>query len=497
MNEKYFMGQDGFVWFVGVVENRNDPAKLGRVQVRCLGYHTEDLVDIPSADLPWAHVMMPVTDPSMQGLGTSPTFLVEGSWVVGFFRDIEKQQPVIMGSLPGYPQTAAEDNLVEEATDLEKLLAPGLAEKKPLKGFIDPNGKYPGTITHSNHTVKESDVSRLAQGLTSETHLSLQNRRANKWEKIPTATKPNLSTVSTTSKAETAGSFSEPDPKGLKVDASPYTSAEYPYNHVYESESGHLFEIDDTSGGERLLRQHKSGTYEEIVADGTKTVKVFGDNYELIAKGSNVFVKGGINLTCSGTKRERIDGDYILEVGGDFTRKIHKNEQVKIGATGGGNLEEEIIGNHGFNIANAMSGAIGVTGTGTAKDCDITIGGKETRTVGGTYDITSTDSYSVTSLTDIGLLAKNNLTTFSVAGTSISAGTSMTVKAATTLDIKSEAVGTMTFEGNSSVINLSGTSSTITAKNGSGTNIELTGHIHSQSADSAGDTQVNTTAPVA
>ena len=461
------MGLDGFVWFTGVVENRNDPAKLGRVQVRCLGYHTEDLIDIPSKDLPWAHVMMPVTDPSMQGLGNSPSFLTEGTWVVGFFRDaMEKQQPVIMGSLPGVPQVVADKT----------------------KGFNDPNGKYPGTITHSNHTIEESDVSRLAQGQTSETHLSLQNRRANKWEKIPTATKPNLSTVSTTSKAETLSTFSEPDPKGLKVDTSPYTSSNYPYNHVHESESGHISEIDDTPGGERLYRQHKSGTYEEIVADGSKTVKVFGDNYELTAGANNVFVKGNINLTCSGTKRERIDGDYILEVGGDFTRKIHKNEQVKIGATGGGNLEEEIIGNHGFNIANAMSGAIGVTGTGTAKDCDITIGGKETRSVGGTYDITAKDSYSVVSLNDVLVGASNNVTVSSVAGTSISAGTTMTVKAATTLDIKSEAVGTLLFSGNGS---------TVTANNGSGTAIELTGHVHSQGADSAGDTQTNTNAPVA
>ena len=467
MNENYFMGLDGFVWFTGVVENRNDPAKLGRVQVRCLGYHTEDLIDIPSKDLPWAHVMMPVTDPSMQGLGNSPSFLTEGTWVVGFFRDaMEKQQPVIMGSLPGVPASVADKT----------------------KGFNDPNGKYPGTITHSNHTIEESDVSRLAQGQTSETHLSLQNRRANKWEKIPTATKPNLSTVSTTSKAETLSTFSEPDPKGLKVDTSPYTSSNYPYNHVHESESGHISEIDDTPGGERLYRQHKSGTYEEIVADGTKTVKVFGDNYELTAGANNVFVKGNINLTCSGNKRERIDGDYILEVGGDFTRKIHKNEQVKIGATGGGNLEEEIIGNHGFNIANAMSGAIGVTGTGTAKDCDITIGGKETRSIGGTYDITAKDSYSVVSLNDVLVGASNNVTVSSVAGTSISAGTTMTVKAATTLDIKSEAVGTLLFVGNGS---------TVTANNGSGTAIELTGHVHSQGADSAGDTQTNTNAPVA
>ena len=46
--------------------------------------------------------MHPVTDPSMQGMGNTPSFLVEGTWVVGFFRDAdEKQQPIIMGTLPG------------------------------------------------------------------------------------------------------------------------------------------------------------------------------------------------------------------------------------------------------------------------------------------------------------------------------------------------------------------------------------------------------------
>ena len=97
MKENYFMGMDGFVWFTGVVEDRDDPEKLGRVRVRCLGFHTENLIDIPKSDLPWAHIMHPVTDPSMQGLGNSPSFLVEGSWVVGFFLDaVEKQQPLIL-----------------------------------------------------------------------------------------------------------------------------------------------------------------------------------------------------------------------------------------------------------------------------------------------------------------------------------------------------------------------------------------------------------------
>ena len=115
----------------------------------------------------------------------------------------------------------------------------------------------------------------------------------------------------------------------------------YPFNHVYESESGHVFEIDDTSGGERLLRQHSAGTYEEIIASGDKTVKVVGNNFECVVGGSNVLIQGDVNLTTYGTRRDFIEGDYILEVGGKYTRKIHGSEQVKIGAgEGGGNLKK-------------------------------------------------------------------------------------------------------------------------------------------------------------
>ena len=42
----YFMGQDGFVWFVGVVEDRNDPDQLGRARVRCLGFHSDSIVEV-------------------------------------------------------------------------------------------------------------------------------------------------------------------------------------------------------------------------------------------------------------------------------------------------------------------------------------------------------------------------------------------------------------------------------------------------------------------
>ena len=463
MNENYFMGLDGFVWFTGVVENRNDPAKLGRVQVRCLGYHTQDLNDIPSEDLRWAHVMHPVTDPAMQGMGNTPSFLTEGTWVIGFFRDAnEKQQPIIMGSLPGVPASAA------DAT----------------KGFNDPNGKYPGTISHSGHTTGESDVSRLARGSDAENHTSLKNRRTTIVTSVPIAIKPNLEGTSTQlTSDETRTTFDEPHPRGVETTGT--STGQYPFNHVHESESGHIIEIDDTPGGERLYRQHKSGTFEEILSDGTKTVKVFGDNYDLIVGSTNVQIRGNINLSCEGTKREFIRGDYILEVGGNFTRKIGANEQVKIGASGAGNLEEQIRGNHGFKIQNSQIGEIG-SGQGDDINQIISVGGNQAISTGGGMSYSIGDRAVIHSYKDLVVYGDTSLRLGSLLGNvSMLSGAAMNVKAGTTLNIKSEAVGTLLFSGDGS---------TVTATNGSSTAIELTGHVHT---DTAGLLANTTTAPTA
>ena len=419
------MGLDGFVWFIGVVENRNDPAKLGRVQVRCLGYHTENLIDIPSADLPWAHVMHPVTDPAMQGLGNSPSFLTEGSWVVGFFRDaIEKQQPIIMGSLPGVPASVADNT----------------------KGFNDPSGKYPAkTITHSNHSTGESDVSRLARGENAESHKQLIERRKNRFgidvaKGIVKARKPFIPSVSTNTTETENERYSEPHPRGVETTGT--DTGQYPFNHVHESESGHISEIDDTPNGERLLTQHKSGTYEEIVADGTKTIKVVGDNYEMVVGGTNIFIQGDVNMTTYGTKREYIEDDYILEVGGDFTRLVYGNEQVKIGAAGAGNLEEVVMGNHAYNISGAVKGSIGTDDTAQSRDYDLNIGGNFGTNVGGDHFITSIGNMTLTSAESLGMISLKTTSITAASATdgnvAIIAGTSLDMKSTGKMTIKSE-----------------------------------------------------------
>ncbi len=74
-----FMGKSGFQWFVGVVEDRQDPQTLGCLRVRCLGYHTEVLDNLETKDLPWAHVMNPITSATVSGLGQTPLGTVEGT----------------------------------------------------------------------------------------------------------------------------------------------------------------------------------------------------------------------------------------------------------------------------------------------------------------------------------------------------------------------------------------------------------------------------------
>lgn len=148
----------------GVVEDVNDPLKLGRCRVRVFGLHTDDRNLIPTNTLPWATAMQPVNSASISGIGNSPSGLLPGSWVVLFFQDIEKQYPVIIGSLHGYPADTSQqptslselefsDNesassVVTDSTGTPVVDSQGEQvqtgepvveeDKKPIPGKIDP-----------------------------------------------------------------------------------------------------------------------------------------------------------------------------------------------------------------------------------------------------------------------------------------------------------------------------------------------------------------------
>jgi len=100
-DNKDFAGKYGFTWWMGIVEKINDPLKLGRCRVRCVGWHTDNKSLLPTDDLPWAMSSIPVNTNNVY----PPR---EGDMVFGFFVDGENAQvPVILGVLPGIPLNAA------------------------------------------------------------------------------------------------------------------------------------------------------------------------------------------------------------------------------------------------------------------------------------------------------------------------------------------------------------------------------------------------------
>lgn len=348
-----FAGKNNFTWWQGVVEDIMDPLKLGRARVRIFGWHNPNKEQIPTSDLPWASVMMPANNPSISGKGWSPNGLVAGCWVIGFFRDgYFGQDPVIMGSLPGLnpieplvpsddaapmevrmnpeslnawkQQKIAEnrrksDNLrkVMETDDVSRNSAGGVINmtdypQNPMvdtsSGFYDPSGIYPLVSR-----MDEPDTNRLA-------------RR----DKI-TSTIVQSKTEMMVGPIETAiaGSWNEPDPA---------YNASYPHNHVYESESGHVVEYDDTPGAERMHWYHRSGTFTEVHPLGGEVHKVVSNAWDITVGDKMIYVKGNASFNCDKVVKIMMGRDLDIEIGGDVKMFVK------------GNMTTDVMGNYFLKV---------------------------------------------------------------------------------------------------------------------------------------------------
>jgi len=99
-------------WFIGVVEDNNDPEQLGRVRVRIFGIHSPYLADIAVEDLPWATVLVSATEGGISGTGRSANGINQGAYVFGIFLDgKQSQNPMIFGSIPKIESTDG-DNII-------------------------------------------------------------------------------------------------------------------------------------------------------------------------------------------------------------------------------------------------------------------------------------------------------------------------------------------------------------------------------------------------
>lgn len=255
----------------GVVEDiTNDPLKLGRCRVRLFNYHDEKKQisghkGYPTEDLPWAVPMIPTTEGQISFIGTGPTHLKNGTEVICLVRDDLFQDIIILGVFPGVHQEPA----------------------NPEIGFEDPEGFYP-----IPDRLQEPDVHRLSRSEKLDlTYLDPKTRRIIK--DIPIACD--------------GGTWTEP----LPVE---YFKAEYPFNQTHERESGHVFEIDDTPGFERIHTWHSSGAYDETINTGERIIKVPSNFYITTEEGEVLIYSGkGVAITCKDDISFKTEGAFVVE----------------------------------------------------------------------------------------------------------------------------------------------------------------------------------------
>ncbi|MCX8008109.1 MAG: hypothetical protein N3A54_00220 [Patescibacteria group bacterium] len=312
-----FLGYEQFIWFVGVVENREDPEKLGRVQVRIFGHHTENKENIPTKELHWAWVIQPISSAAINGIGEFDLGVVEGSWVIGFFADSTSCQiPVIFGTIGAisggpypYPMNQ-KTGFLDPGENLDKrprkpkerIYREGEGVKIVEETRTHENELYPRKKHPLGNTINENDINRLARGENLEdTILFIKN---NNLDRMVEAADGSL--------------WSEP--------ASKY-KAVYPFNKVKETESGHIIELDDTKDFERIHIWHRSGSFMEIFPSGAKVEKVvnsefliiMGEKYEHVMNRYNLTVDGPYNLMVYNPANIVITGNCNIKVGGVAT----------------------------------------------------------------------------------------------------------------------------------------------------------------------------------
>lgn len=603
------------MFYTGVVENRLDPLKLGRCQVRIFGLHSNNTSELPTEDLPWAFPVQPVTSAAMNGIGYTPLGPVEGTWVIVIFRDKDNQQPLILGTLGGIPQSSAEGSPAPDAhpgnvvtdssgnvvTDSsgnpiiqgsvdetpEKLIAKPEVDTKgwslgqssekydsegrgagtvnnysqsddydgasygiyQFASFLPPtmpNGKkrsgwetstmrkylqgsrfsakfsgltpgtdsfdnawrqtaqqYPKDFADDQHDYMQknyydvlyqkieragidlsengpavqdciwstaiqygyNDVDKITRALTEKTKFTdtefvtlVQNSkvanastdfprnsvteqqnvisRANAEKEIllklvrsgaeSDVVNPKSGTQQTDEitastqdpskfdiEAENAKalqksgiSFADPNGKYPKEDflnepdtnrlarnmkiastnvynketnslrsapmagggswsepAIPY-AGKYPFNHVYESESGHMLEFDDTPECQRVHLYHRAGTYIEIDKNGRQVNHIVGDGYHIIDRNGYIYIAGKCNISVNGSANVYVGANADIEVAGDVNALIGNDLNAQVGGGATFSVNEDLDIRVGGSIIMDAAGDISLRANG-------------------------------------------------------------------------------------------------------------------------------------
>ena len=231
----------------------------------------------------------------------APLFVAKKDTVA---EDIKKE-----ASQPNNPENSLDKTVTQQEINSGKLLQ----QSNTGVGFSDPNKKYP-----IDSMLREPDTNRLARRTTTNTL-------------IDTKIKNNRSEI-----RSVGSTFSEPKPA---------FNGQYPYNHVFSTESGHTLEFDDTFDSERINLFHKSGTYSEIDKYGNQINKIMGDSFTITERNGYIYVDGTARITVGSSVKLVVGGNLDIEVDGDVNYNVGGNVNWKVG----GSVSSKSGGSYGID----------------------------------------------------------------------------------------------------------------------------------------------------
>ena len=449
-------GFRNLLWFVGVVEDRQDATNDGRVKIRAFGIHTEDKQAMPTADLPWAIVL----DGSYGGVQKIPEV---GDWCFGFFMDgDDAQHPMVMGRVPGVNL-----QLPPEAG------APNEANYVPVES-IPKYGKPP---LHRHLGGEDAEIGQGPIQAASQRNGIKSAIDGEDWNEPPIISpEKNLDNTIYTSKNDN--------------------------NYVVLSDSRE-------GDGTYILISHASGSAIQIDAHGTILVKSFGDTYnssegftmnhtELdshtnvggdwslrVERGSGkVWINGDLDIECENFNvvargSANIDAAAGTNISGGKVGLFATSDDINLAANANIKMKAGTVLNQGGIYGQALFGDVHldsykmnlyssaytkIHSTGIPAVSTQTLPFPDAGHLG--IDINSTTSLRMNSLTTMNINA--------VGALGINAGAALGIKSVGTLDIAS---GAQVGIGAGALVNIDGTLVNIGSGTASATSGLATGTV--------------------
>lgn len=107
----------------------------------------------------------------------------------------------------------------------------------------------------------------------------------------------------------------------------------YPYNKVFQTESGHFVEFDDTYGSERISINHRLGSFVEFHPTGDVVHKVAGDLHYSVIRDKHVHVNGYAEVTIDKALKILVnskENENTEEKALNFDIHVGKNANINI-----------------------------------------------------------------------------------------------------------------------------------------------------------------------